>query len=263
VSDDEMARSPSSEPRNGSSRYGRYQRAPEARPVDADGELIGAEWATQPDATRNAVISAARALFGGGGYEATALEDVARLAGVTRSALYYHYAGKRAVFEAVYRTVQAELRACALGAYDRAPRSHPRAWRIGAGLQEYLHRTTQPAIQRIVFGDGVAVLGWRRCRAIDQEYSLGALLAGLELAESEGLIEVRAGLERRGYMVSAALREGAYLIGGAADAAAMTAEVSQLIDRVLVGLLSWSPRQPPMSTALASVDIDKAASHVG
>src|SRR5690606_20292643 len=52
-------------------------------------------------ATRAALLEIARTLFAARGYAGTGTEDVVGRAGVTRGALYYHFADKRALFEAV------------------------------------------------------------------------------------------------------------------------------------------------------------------
>jgi len=49
------------------------------------------------------VIDAALEVFGRDGYEKGRLEDIARKAGVTKSAIYHHFPSKLAVLEAVVR----------------------------------------------------------------------------------------------------------------------------------------------------------------
>jgi TetR/AcrR family acrAB operon transcriptional repressor len=54
-------------------------------------------------ATRQALLDAALGVFGESGFAAARLEDIARRAGVTRGALYHHFADKAAVYDAVLR----------------------------------------------------------------------------------------------------------------------------------------------------------------
>src|SRR5881628_1214213 len=63
----------------------------------------------QSEATRAALIAAARELFGERGYDATATEEIVQRARVTRGALYHHFRDKEDLFLAVYEEVQREL----------------------------------------------------------------------------------------------------------------------------------------------------------
>src|SRR6478609_9123525 len=64
------------------------------------------------DATRTALIAAARKLFVAKGYFATGTEEIVAEANVgTRGALYHHFADKQELFLAVFHQVQADLAA--------------------------------------------------------------------------------------------------------------------------------------------------------
>src|SRR3954451_24606218 len=64
--------------------------------------------AQRSKATRDKLVSAARALFGERGYGAVGTEEVVRAAGVTRGALYHQFRDKEDLFEAVFEEVEAE-----------------------------------------------------------------------------------------------------------------------------------------------------------
>ena len=53
------------------------------------------------EATRAALLDEATRLFAQRGYAGTSLEDVAAASQVTRGAVYHHFDGKQALFEAV------------------------------------------------------------------------------------------------------------------------------------------------------------------
>ena len=57
--------------------------------------------AAQGRATRDQLIEVATGLFAEHGYEGTSIEAVLAAAGMSRGALYYHFAGKDALFEAI------------------------------------------------------------------------------------------------------------------------------------------------------------------
>src|SRR5260221_9541998 len=95
------------------------------------------------EATRDALIEAARALFAERGYAGVGTEEIVRAAGITRGALYHHFDGKRDLFEAVYERVEAELAqrvgTSALRAGAPAPLEAMRA-----GAEMFLQASTQP-----------------------------------------------------------------------------------------------------------------------
>ena len=62
----------------------------------------------QGDATRTALIRAARELFGSKGFAETSTDDVVARAGVTKGALYHHFRAKDDLFRAAFEAVQRE-----------------------------------------------------------------------------------------------------------------------------------------------------------
>jgi AcrR family transcriptional regulator len=68
------------------------------------------------EATRRAVLDAARSLFGRQGYAQTSVDQIAAAARVTKGAVYHHFSGKEALCRAVYDEVETEAQARAAGA---------------------------------------------------------------------------------------------------------------------------------------------------
>jgi AcrR family transcriptional regulator len=109
----------------------------------------------QAEATRQLLISVARELFAERGYQATSVEEIIQRAGVARGALYHHFAGKDALFRAVYDEVQAETtsRVVAVALAGSEP------WEgVRAGLGAFLDACLEPEFRRIVVLDSVPVL---------------------------------------------------------------------------------------------------------
>jgi len=105
-------------------------------------------------ATRAQLLAAARTLFGSRGYADTATDDVVRAAGVTRGALYHHFANKKALFRAVFEQIkqeQSEAICSALLSDD--------PWQaLLAACQTMIDLNLDPAVQQIVLRDARAVL---------------------------------------------------------------------------------------------------------
>ncbi|WP_131806113.1 TetR/AcrR family transcriptional regulator, partial [Mycobacterium alsense] len=62
-------------------------------------------------ATRDALISAARGLWGRRGYAEVGTPEIASAAGVTRGAMYHQFADKAALFRAVFEAVEQDVMA--------------------------------------------------------------------------------------------------------------------------------------------------------
>src|SRR6202021_4256177 len=65
--------------------------------------------AAQGRATRGQLIEVATSLFADHGYEGTSIEAVLTAAGVSRGALYHHFAGKEALFTAVLEALSERI----------------------------------------------------------------------------------------------------------------------------------------------------------
>ena len=194
----------------------------------------------QPARTRATLIDAARTLFAEHGYAATGTEDIVRVAGVTRGALYHHFVDKQDLFEAVYTNLQNDLR-------DRivaAARTDPDAsvWdRIRRGVHEYLDHSMEPTVQRIVLVEAPAVLGWQRWRDIDSEYALGLLKGAMEGAREDGTL-IAANPDTLAHLMLGVLSEASQLIAGATDVAAARLEVGEYVDHILDSLRTPAAR---------------------
>jgi AcrR family transcriptional regulator len=86
---------------------------------------------TRRDATREAILAAGLRCFGRDGYRRTALDRVAREAGISRAALYLHFANK----EELFRALVDDLHARALTDASAAARGDgPLAARLTAAM---------------------------------------------------------------------------------------------------------------------------------
>src|SRR3954453_3247008 len=67
--------------------------------------------AARSAATRQALVSAARKLFAQRGFADVGTEEIVRAAGVTRGALYHHFADKSELFAATFVEVEVDTNA--------------------------------------------------------------------------------------------------------------------------------------------------------
>src|SRR6187401_3200790 len=128
------------------------------------------------EATRAALMAAARPLFAERGFAAVGTEEIVRAAGVTRGALYHQFADKRELFAAVFEDTEAELIA---EAAQRVAATDDPLEALRGGFQSWLEACSRPAVQRIVLVDAPAVLGWEEWRAIGERHGLGVTMAAL------------------------------------------------------------------------------------
>ena len=117
------------------------------------------------EATRRAVLAAARSLFGKKGYAQTSVDEIADAARVTKGAVYHHFAGKEALFRAVLAEVEVEADARAAGAGD--PEGPP-IDQIVARVNAYLDAALDEEMRRIALIDAPAVLGLEPEGSVDQ-----------------------------------------------------------------------------------------------
>ncbi len=143
--------------------------------------------ADEAERTREAIVGAARELFANRGYAATPTEDVVAAAGVTRGALYHHFADKAALFREVFAQLSAELNAT-VNAAARAEGSVPEAF--AAGCAAVLDFMVRPDYHQIAVVDAPSVLGSVAWHDVDAGIGLGTTSTGLQALEAAGALRV-------------------------------------------------------------------------
>jgi AcrR family transcriptional regulator len=190
-------------------------------------------------ATRDALIAAGRSLFSGHAYNDVSTETVVRTAGVTRGALYHHFADKAELFAAVFESVEAEVTGRIGAAIGEAGLSDPLAvMRLGA--QTWLEASAEPEIHRIVLLEAPAVLGWERWREIGNRHNMGLVVALLAHAIEVGRIPQQP-VEPLAHTLLGALREAALYLALAADRTQAAADVGAVIDTLINSLAAPNP----------------------
>ncbi|HEY1826494.1 MAG TPA: TetR/AcrR family transcriptional regulator [Acidimicrobiales bacterium] len=190
--------------------------------------------AERSEATRAALLSAARALFAERGYSGASSEAIVTAAGVSRGALQHHFVDKQSLFLAVYEEVESEVVAMTAEAGMAAGHDHPiRMLRVGCDA--YLDAVLDPVVQQICAIDGPAVLSPETRNAITDRYVLGLVREVVEQAIAQGEIDDVPG-EPLTRMLLAAIVALAQFVGTAEDPAAARLEAGWTIDLVLSSL---------------------------
>ena len=188
--------------------------------------------AEQADATRTALSAAARQLFTERGYAATSTTEIVERAGVTRGALYHHFAAKDELFRAVFEQLEGEVTEHVA---HQALTSDDPLEQLRRGTRAYLDACIDPAVQRVVLLDGPSVLGWETWQEIEQRYGYGLVLAGVEAAIGAGLISAQP-VEPLAHVLFGALTEAGMVVARADEPRTARAEMEGAMDRLLDGL---------------------------
>src|SRR5580692_4034142 len=175
--------------------------------------------------TRGALLAAARELFAAKGFAATGREEIAERAGVTRGALYHHFASKTDLAAAVVEQLEGELVDLVVAAALQ-----------GSGVRDQLHRgcraymdaCADPTMARIL-ADAPAVLGLEACRALDA-VSCAPLLAEVFARAEEEDVAVPGDPEVAAALLLGFLNEAAALVAAAPEDGALRVRVTDTVD---------------------------------
>ncbi|HEX9560479.1 MAG TPA: helix-turn-helix domain-containing protein [Candidatus Dormibacteraeota bacterium] len=185
----------------------------------------------QGDATRLALVTAARGLFGERGYAATSIEEVAARAGVTKGAVYHHFGGKANLFQEVYEEVMREVSDQVVSVF-----LEPDHWTaLAAGCQLMIDAQLDPAVRRIALHDARSVLSYDVLHMIESRYGAVGIRGALRKAMHGGVIE-RQPLRPLALLLSGALSAACFYVADAEDPAQARDEVGRLVVRILEGL---------------------------
>ena len=163
--------------------------------------------------TQNAILEAAKGIFGERGFGATTMDDIAAGAGVAKGAVYHHFPTKEALFEAVFDQVSRAL----VDDLDRVTRAEKDTLAaMAAGTQAYFRASSRGPVGQIILRDGPAVLGWERWREIDARHFGGKFPRALTAAMDAGLI-ARQPVQPLARLLLGAVTEAAVACSGSHD----------------------------------------------
>lgn len=186
-------------------------------------KIKGRTQAERSAATRARLIRAARELFATRGYPAVGTPEIARVAGVSRGAMYHQYADKPSLFAAVAEVVEADLTeriaSNVLVAHHADPVSA-----LHAAVDAWLDACEEPEVRQVLLLDAPAVLGWEGLRDLAQQYGLGLTEQFLQAAADAGHL-ADLPVKPLAHVLIGALQEAAFLIAADPDTREETARV--------------------------------------
>jgi AcrR family transcriptional regulator len=155
--------------------------------------------------TRSAILTSARTCFLAFGYDHTSVSQILEVAGVSRGAMYHHFASKQDVFAAVFMQTSADAvrQAAARASAKQSPLDA-----LIAGCLAWLEVVSEPAITSILLVDGPNALGWERCRSLEEATSLGVMRASITAAVENGEMTVPS-IDTTARLLNAVLAEAA------------------------------------------------------
>ena len=187
----------------------------------------------QSEATAAAVLDAAQRLYGERGYADVALEEIARTAGVTRGALYHHFASREGLFTAVLERVQQQV---AERVQQAAQAAGEDAWeQLVAGCRAFLAASTAQEVRRLLLVEAPAVLGWARWRDLDARHARRLLHEGVQELQNDGRLH-GAGAGAVTAALSGAMDEAASWAASQPDPAAAVEQAWEALQVLLTAL---------------------------
>lgn len=181
--------------------------------------------------TRAALIAAGRTLFTEQGFAGAGREEIVERAGLTRGALYHHFASKEDLFAAVYEEIERDL--CEAVVVAAAGSSDP-VEGLRRGAFAFLDAAATPEVRRVVLLDGPAVLPPEVQHEIAQRYGLGLVREALRAADAAGRLVVGP-VDLLAPVLLAALHEAATSIADGQDSAGMRQVVESLLNAITTG----------------------------
>src|SRR6476619_5542453 len=186
-------------------------------------------------ATQQALITAARRLWGERGYAEVGTPEIVEAAGVTRGAMYHQYADKAALFRAVIEAMDVEIIA-RIQALVAAARPDTPADTMHAMANAWLDIAAEPEVRRLMLVDAPSVIGWAEYREMSQSNSVDAAEQLLNAAIEAGQLRPQP-VRPLAMVLLGAFEEAATYMARAEDPAQAREEVRAVLRDLIDGLL--------------------------
>jgi AcrR family transcriptional regulator len=183
--------------------------------------------------TKRALVDVAEGLFTDNGYAATSLDAIVAGARVTKGALYHHFSGKQALFEAVFERVETD----ASRSIQKALKGHRDPWeKARAGLRAFLEVVQEARYRRIVIQEGPSVLGYERYREQEERSTFANVLEIVRSVLDAGQWELDEALTQTfARIFFGAMSSAGESVSSAEDPIVAAADVETAISFILAG----------------------------
>ena len=183
--------------------------------------------------TKRALVDVAEELFTEHGYANTSLDAIVAGARVTKGALYHHFSGKQALFEAVFERVETD----ASRTINKSLKGQKDPWeKAQAGLRTFLGVVREPRYRRIVIQEGPSVLGYERYREQEERSTFANVLEIVRSVLSAGRWELEEDLQQTfARIFFGAMSSAGESVSGAEDPEQAAANVETAIGFILAG----------------------------
>ncbi len=183
-------------------------------------------------------VTAAREMFTKYGYANTSPEEIVRLAGVTRGALYHQFQDKNDLFKAVFKEVGTAL---VQKIATRMLTAEGTTWDriVHTGIPTLIETLAEPTPQSILYIDGPAVLK-RNVITLDSDPGLLFIRQGFALLMADGFIEEQP-VDPLAHVFAAAFFEAGVYIARADDTEEAQREMLACLTRLANGLRASPP----------------------
>jgi AcrR family transcriptional regulator len=185
--------------------------------------------------TRQALVDAARERFGEQGYAATSVDEIVRQAGVTKGALYHHFADKEAVFRAVVEDVKGNVTSVMAEEFLAATTEPDALDTVIRGCLAFIDVHRDPAVRRITILDARSVLDAATRRDLEARYEVAVIRGALRRAVNLGVIDPQP-LGPLAHVLAGGLSEACALLAEVEDEAAVRDDIDAVVRRLLTGL---------------------------
>jgi AcrR family transcriptional regulator len=202
------------------------------RQSGVDRSTAGVRQAQRLEATRTAVVGAARELFGRQGYVETTVDEIAAAAGVAKGAVYHHFPTKERLFETVFEATTAAL---AARVAEAAATAADVLDTLSIGTEAYFEACSTGATAQIILKDGPAVLGWERWREVDGAH-FGRIMPAVLKAAMEQQLIARQSIEPLARLLLGAATEAAAACAASASPAETGLEHAAAFRSLVEGL---------------------------
>ncbi len=183
--------------------------------------------------TKRALVEVAEVLFTDHGYANASLDAIVAGAQVTKGALYHHFSGKQALFEAVFERVEAE----SSKSIQKAIKNQKDPWvKARSGLRAFLAVVQEPRYRRIVVQEGPSVLGYERYREQEERSTFATVVEILRAVLEAGQWELDEDMVQTfARIFFGAMSSAGESVAGSDDAMAAAERVEVAIGFIIAG----------------------------